>query len=602
MSQHEWEAEEEREKPFNKEYMRRMFGYLKPHRRTMTFVSVIVVVNMLLSLAEPILIRYAIDEGMVARHLWAIHIAGIALLGLRLGGWLLSTLQIRLVNFTGQRILFALRQELFNHLQSLSFRFFDGRPAGKIMSRITNDTNAIGELINGGLITLLMEATHLIGIVVILLYWDWKLALMAFTVLPFLYLIVSRFRPKIESAWLRSRHTISAINGNVNETIQGIRVIQAFSRQEENDRRFHEINSRNRKAFMKAISLESFVWPLVELIGMIGTCLVVWYGAMRVINGDLSVGFIVAFINYLWRFWGPLSSLSKVYSQLLSAMASADRIFEILDTKPEVRDMPGARPLPPIRGSVVFDQVSFRYAPDKPEVLRSIQLDIKAGQRIAIVGPTGAGKSTIINMLMRFYDPTSGRVLIDGHDIKEVSLASLRSQIGIVLQDSFIFSGTIEENLRYGKKDATMEEIERAARSVRIDRLVEKFPDGYQTQVEERGSMLSVGQRQLLAFGRVLLADPKILILDEATSSVDTETEQHIQEALNVLLEGRTAFIIAHRLSTIRDADVILVIEQGQIAESGSHEELLAHGGIYANLYYNQFLMQQSLAKKASGT
>ncbi|GIP32649.1 ABC transporter ATP-binding protein [Paenibacillus sp. J2TS4] len=602
MSSYEWDSEEEQDKPFNKQYLARMFGYLKPHKRTMIFVSIIVVINMLLSLAEPILIRYAIDEGMVAKNLTVIHLVGIGLLALRLAGWLLGVLQIRLVNFTGQRILFELRQQLFNHLQSLSFRFFDGRPAGKIMSRITNDTNAIGELINGGLITLLMETTHLVGIVVILLYWDWKLALMAFTVLPFLYLLVSRFRPKIESSWLRSRRTISAINGNVNETIQGIRVIQAFSRQETNNRRFHEINSKNRKAFMKAVSLESFVWPLVELIGMIGTCLVVWYGAIRVLNGDLTVGFIVAFINYLWRFWGPLSSLSKVYSQLLSAMASADRIFEILDTKPEVKDAPNAKPLPPIRGRVVFDQVSFRYAPDKPEVLRTIQLDTKPGQRIAIVGPTGAGKSTIVNMLMRFYDPTSGKVLIDGHDIKEVSLASLRSQIGIVLQDSFIFSGTIEENLRYGKKDATLEEIERAARSVRIDRLVEKFPNGYQTQVEERGSMLSVGQRQLLAFGRVLLADPKILILDEATSSVDTETEQHIQEALTTLLEGRTAFIIAHRLSTIRDADVILVIEQGRIAESGSHDELLGQQGIYANLYYNQFLMQQSLAQKASGT
>lgn len=603
MSQFEWDSEdEEKDLPFNSGYMKRMLGYLKPHRKRLWVVSFIVLINMLLSLAEPMLIRYAIDEGITKASLFIINAVGVSLLAIRLIGWLLGFLQIRLVNFTGQRILYELRQQLFDHLQKLSFRFFDGRPAGKIMSRITNDTNAIGELINGGLVTLLMEATHLVGIVVILLYWDWKLALMSFTVLPFLYLLVSRFRPKIEAAWSRSRKTMSAINGNVNETVQGVRVVQAYSRQERNNRRFGEINLKNKTAFMRAVSLECMVWPLVELIGTLGTCLVMWYGSVRVVNGDLSIGFIIAFINYLWRFWGPLSALSKVYSQLLSAMVSAERIFEILDTVPEVQDAPHARPLPPIHGRVTFENASFRYADDKPEVLRNIRIDIRPGQKVALVGPTGAGKSTIVNLLMRFYDPTSGSVLIDGHDLRDVTLASLRSQMGIVLQDSFIFSGTIEENLRYGKKDATWEELEAAARSVRIDKFVEKFPDRYQTQVEERGSKLSVGQRQLLAFGRVLLSDPKILILDEATSSVDTETEKHIQDALSTIQSGRTAFIIAHRLSTVRDADLILVIKSGEIVERGSHEQLLKQKGLYADLYYNQFIMQQSLSELASAT
>jgi ATP-binding cassette, subfamily B, multidrug efflux pump len=601
MSQWDMDSEDDEDKPFNKQYMKRMIGYLKPHKKVMVIVSIIVVLNMLLSLAEPLLIRYAIDEGMVKKNLWIIHTAGFAFLGIRLLAWLFSFLHIRMVNFTGQRILYELRQQLFNHLQSLSFRFFDGRPTGKIMSRITNDTNAIGELINGGLITLMMETTHLIGIVAVLLWMDWKLALVAFTTFPFLYLLVSRFRPKVEGAWTRSRKTVSAINGNVSETIQGIRVVQAFSREKENDNKFNDINNRNRTAFMRAVSLESMVWPLVELIGTLGTCLVMWYGAVRVLNDALTIGFIIAFINYLWRFWGPLSSLSKVYSQLLSAMASAERIFEILDTEPEVKDKINAKDMPAIQGHVEFKNVSFRYQPDKPDVIHNFNLEVNAGERIAIVGPTGAGKSTIVNLIMRFYDATSGTIQIDGIDIKDVTLVSLRQQMGIVLQDSFIFSGTIEENLRYGKQEATVEELEHAARSVRVDRFVERMPDRYETQVEERGSKLSVGQRQLLAFGRVLLSDPRILILDEATSSVDTETEQHIQEALKLLLKGRTAFIIAHRLSTIRDADRILVIQNGQIAESGNHEELIQAGGIYANLYYNQFIMQQSLDLKVSG-
>jgi ATP-binding cassette subfamily B multidrug efflux pump len=601
MSQVEWDSDTEvEEKPFNSKYMRRMLRYLVPYRKLMTWVVIIVLINMLLSLSEPIILAYIIDKGILAKDYTVIHVLGAVLLGIKLISWLFSWMHTRWINFTGQRILFDLRQQLFNHLQSLSFRFFDGRPAGKIMSRITNDTNAIGELINGGLITMVMEVTHLLGIVIILVWMDWQLALLSFIMLPLLYFIVAKLRPKIEGSWSRSRSTMSSINGNLNETIQGIRVIQAFSRQRTNNERFNGINTRNKQAFMRAITLESTVYPLVEMIGMIGTCIVVWFGAMRVMEGVLTLGFIMAFINYLWRFWGPLSALSKVYSQLLSAMASAERIFEVLDTDPEVKNNKEARELPQVRGEVSFENVSFRYEENKPNVLHEVSFQVKPGQRVALVGPTGAGKSTIVNLLMRFYDATEGSVRIDGVDVKQATLESLRKQMGIVLQDSFIFSGTVEENMRYGNEDATEDQLVKAAESVRLDRVVAKLSDGYQTELEERGSKLSVGQRQLLAFGRVLLSDPRILILDEATSSVDTETEQHIQEALQTLLAGRTAFIIAHRLSTIKDADLILVVEDGRIAEQGSHAELMKQSGIYANLILTQLSMQESVILQTS--
>jgi ATP-binding cassette subfamily B protein len=380
----------------------------------------------------------------------------------------------------------------------------------------------------------------------------------------------------------------------LNETLQGIRVIKAFSRQKHNIRKFEKINMENYRANISAVALDNILWPSVDLIGALGTCVVIWYGAGQIIAEGQTIGTVVAFINYLWRFWAPLSAISRVYSQVLSAMASADRIFGIMDTPAEISDDPDAVELGPIKGYIEFDDVTFGYNPEERMVLHNISFAAKPGEIIALVGPTGAGKSSIINLLMRFYDSVEGSILVDGNDIRKVKTSSLRSQVGMVLQDSFIFSGTINDNIRYGKLDATDEEILKVAKATKVANMAERFTEGFNTEVEERGARLSSGQRQLLAFARALIANPRILILDEATSSVDTETERYIQEALKTLFYGRTSIVIAHRLSTIEHADKILVIDDGRIVEEGTHAELLAEKGMYYKLYLKQFQDEES--------
>jgi len=444
----------------------------------------------------------------------------------------------------------------------------------------------MNELINGGLATIIAEGLSLVGIVVILVVINWKLALVAYLITPSFYFVFGRLRTRIESAWTNVRKSQSNMNANLNESINGIRVTQAFAREEHNITRFGRINLWNRNANVRAIRLDNLIWPIVEVVGMSGTALLVFVGGHEVAAGTLTLGVIFAFVNYLWRFWGPVSALSRVYSQVLAAMASAERIFEFLDTEPEVADRAGARRIPPISGAVRFEGVRFAYDQGQRKALDGIDLDVKPGQTVAIVGPTGAGKTSLINLVMRFYDPTEGRVTIDGHDLREVGLESVRSQISLVLQDPFIFAGSIGDNIRYGRLDASDEEVKAAATAVRLDEYVATLAEGYNYEVEERGGRLSLGQRQLISFARALLADPRILILDEATSSVDTQTERLIQAALKTLLKGRTAFIIAHRLSTIRNADVILVMRDGRIAEQGNHDSLIAQQGLYYRLLH----------------
>ncbi len=597
----EEELEQEAHKrPFNMGYLKRMLKYAGPYGRQLGAVLVLLFVSNMATLAEPYLISVIVDHGIMKADTDLIgFIVGI-MLALNLYEMVARMIRIRLLNFTGSSIIYDMRQELFHHIQYLSLRFYDHRPVGKIMSRLTSDVSAIQSLINGGMITIFSQTIMLVGIVITMFALDWKLSLVAFTSMPFLILLVVKVRPAIETSWRNVRRAWSNMNAHLNEALQGLKVTQAFVREGRNMEKFEQRNKTLFDTAMKALKLDILIWPSVDMIGVLGGCVVILFGAGQVSSGALSVGLTIAFVNYVFRFWRPISAISRVYSQLLSAMASAERIFEYLDTEPQVLDVPDAKPLPHIKGDVTFDHVYFQYEPDDKMVLTDIDVEIKTGQTVALVGPTGAGKTTFVNMVMRFYDPIKGRVLIDGHDLSQVQLESIRNQIAIVLQDSFSFSGTIRDNIRYGKPRTTEEEIIAASKAVRLHEFVQELEEGYSYEVHERGSRLSVGQRQLVAFARALIADPRILILDEATSSVDTETERVIQQAMDRLFEGRTAFVIAHRLSTIQNADLIIVLEDGKIAEKGTHDELLENeDGIYYNLYHTQFRAQREREEEA---
>lgn len=582
--------EEAEERPFNMEYFLRILGYTRPYRKTAIKASILTLTGIIIGLVEPLLFRKAIDDGITPGNVRILVVTLAVLLVLRFIQWAASRAQVRTINILGQQVLYDLRQNLFTHIQSLPFVFFDRRPAGKIVSRITNDVNHIGNLAASGIVNLVSQLISLVGIVGIMLYLHWKMALLSFVTIPLLGFVLTKVRWALEDAWGDTRKAVASINAHLNETIQGLSVIQAYGYEKHNSAKFREFNKKYFDAYMRAIRLDQAFWPLTDIVGAMGTAIVIWYGANAVVQGTMTIGLVWAFVNYLGKFWAPISTFSRVWSQVLSAMASAERVFTVLDLKPETGSsvQEGYIELPRLEGEVVFENVSFAYKPGE-QVLSGISFKVSPGETIALVGPTGAGKTTIINLLARFYQPSSGKITVDGYDLAEVSLPSYRSQLGIVLQDTLIFSGTIKDNLLFGKPDATMDEVVRAAKAACIHDFIESLPKGYDSEVTERGTNLSAGQRQLLAFARAILADPRILILDEATSSVDPETEQLIQQALKTLLKGRTSFIIAHRLSTVRSADRIMVIEDGQITESGTHDELVALGGRYANLYQAQF-------------
>ncbi|MGG4147245.1 ABC transporter ATP-binding protein [Paenibacillus algorifonticola] len=580
------------EKPFNWVQVGRLFVYMKPYKRQLIPAIFMMIIGTLTRLATPALVILAIDEAIQpadgAASLPKLYLyAGLMLL-LYVVQWAANSYRIKYTNIIGQKVIYDLRHDLFKHIQKLSFRFFDKRPAGSVLVRITNDVNALQDLFTNGVVNLLMDCVQLLGIVVILLIWNFKLGLAIMVTVPLMFIVSTALRKRIRFAWQDVRMKQSRINAHLNESIQGMKVTQAYVQEKDNMRFFDYMNTVNVKSWNKASALNQAFGPVIEITSAIGTFILFWYGAHLIQQGAITIGLLVGFANYIGNFWDPINRLGQMYSQLLIAMASSERIFEFIDEEPTVNEKGAAKALPNIRGDVVFDNIIFEYEKGR-QALKGISLEAKAGQSIALVGHTGSGKSTIINLLCRFYDPVSGSVKIDGKDIRDVTIDSLRSQVGIVMQDTFIFSGTIRDNIRYGRLDASDADIVEAAKAVHAHDFIMNLPDGYDTEVEERGNILSMGQRQLLSFARALLANPRILILDEATASIDTDTELKIQEALKTLLAGRTSFMIAHRLSTIRNADEIIVLDHGRIVEQGKHETLIAKKGIYNGLIEAQY-------------
>ncbi|WP_235941372.1 ABC transporter ATP-binding protein [Paenibacillus puerhi] len=588
-----YQDDEDMDKGFDWVQVRRVGKYMKPYAKQMVpIILVMMVVGAITKLLNPLLLAYAIDHAIKDKNSAQLGYIVLGMLGLYIVQWLANNYRIRYTNMIGQRVIYDLRDDLFSHIQQLSFRFFDKRPAGAILVRITNYVNSLQDLLTNGVVNLMIDCVQLIGIIAILLIYNWKLGLAIMITVPIMFLVSTKVRLHIRRAWQVVQLKTSRINSHLNECIQGIKVTQAYTQEKANMAFFEDMNQDNQRAWNRASTLNQSFNPIIEVTGAIGYFILFLFGSYLVMKGEITVGILVAFGAYISQFWEPINRLGQMYSQMLIAMASSERIFEFIDEQPNVAERPDARRLPAIEGNIEFEGIEFEYEPGR-HALKQINLSVKAGSSIALVGHTGSGKSTIINLLCRFYDVTAGRIRIDGHDIRDVTLHSLRSQIGIVLQDTFIFSGTIRDNIRFGRLDATDEEVEAAAKAVRAHEFIVDLPLGYDTEVQERGNVLSMGQRQLLSFARALLADPQVLILDEATASIDTETEVKIQEALQTLLAGRTSFIIAHRLSTIRHADQIVVLDHGEIKEQGSHEELIARQGVYYGLIQAQYRFLQ---------
>lgn len=584
------------EKQFNWKQMWRLLEYLKPYSKTYLPGAIIaMLVSTAVRLIVPILIgKVAIDVAIANKDTGLLTNLVILIGVLYLLNYVGNIFRIKWVNILGQNVIYDIRKHLFSHVQRLSHRFFDTRSAGSILVRIMNDINSLQELFTNGIINLLMDVVTLIGIVVILFVLSPKLALAIMVILPIMFYISTKLRRNIRRSWQDVRIQQSRINSHLNESIQGVRITQSFSQEKENAEFFNGINADNFESWRNATKKSALFRPFVEMSNAIGTIILITYGAYLIIlgvdDGGIKLGTFVSFAFFLGMFWEPISRLGQMYNQLLMAMAASERIFEFLDEKPNVDEKDDAHELTEMGGHIEFNKVQFSYDANRI-ALHEISLDIKQGQTIALVGHTGSGKSTIANLISRFYDPTHGVVKIDGHDLRDVRLDSLRQQISVVLQDTFIFSGTIMENIRFGQPTATDEQVMEAAKVVGADEFIQRLADGYLTEVEERGNILSAGERQLLSFSRALLADPRILILDEATASIDTETEVKIQTALKRLLKGRTAIIIAHRLSTIRESDTIYVLEQGKILEYGNHQQLMEYKGEYFDLVKSQFQM-----------
>ncbi|EAH2761922.1 ABC transporter ATP-binding protein [Listeria monocytogenes] len=593
MARNKFDIDEELETAFSAAHLKRILVYVKPYQKSIYITLFVILLANVATMIGPYLTKIVIDDTIPNKNVTQLFwIAIIFIVSVVVTG-LCMRYRIRSITLIGQDILKDMRTAIFGHLQKLPFSYFDSRPHGKILIRVVNYINMLSDLLSNGLINLISDILSVIVTLGFMLMIDPVLTLYSLALIPVLFVIVMVIKTAQRKAYQVLSNKQSNMNAYIHESIAGIKVTQSFSREEENFEIFTEVSNEYRRSWMKAVKIQFLLWPGVQNIAVMTTCLIYFVG-IKGYGVDVSTGTLIAFIGYVGNFWNPVINIGNFYNSLITATTYLERIFETMDVEPDIKDVPNAKKMPPIVGNVDFKDVYFRYE-EGVDILKGINFHVDAGESIALVGPTGAGKTTIINLLSRFYNINSGEILVDGENVEEVTLRSLRSQMGVMLQDTFIFSGTIIENIRYGKLDATEEEIFAAAKVVRAHDFISGLKDGYYTEVKERGSTLSAGQRQLISFARALLADPKILILDEATSSIDTQTEILLQEGLERLLEGRTSFIIAHRLSTIKNSSRIFYIDNGRIQEAGSHEELMAQHGYYYNLYQSQFDMLQAL-------
>jgi ABC-type multidrug transport system fused ATPase/permease subunit len=582
-------GEDRRGQVYDKRVVFRLLGYLRPFYRQMALAFLAMLAVSALTLLTPYLLKVAIDQyiaqGDEAGLLRISLFTGAAFIGL----YFVTASEQYLLSWVGQRVLANLRSALFVQLQQLSLSYHDTHIVGVTVSRVMNDVATINDLLSQGVITLIGDALVLVGIIIIMLVMSPKLAMLTFIVFPLMVLLTMWFSKRAQVAFRETRIRVAKVVGDLAEDIAGVRVIQAFGQEDSSQERFNQVNEANRMANINAMNLSFIFLPSIEFLGILSTAIVLWFGGRAVAHEEVTLGVLVAFLSYVTRFFSPVQELSRMYTTMQAAMAGGEQVINLLDTEPDVQDQAQAGLMPPVIGRVILENVSFRYRPEFPEVLHAVNLTIETGQTVALVGPTGAGKTSIGNLIARFYDVNSGRVTIDDIDVRQVTQASLHRQIGLVPQDSFLFSGSIADNIRFGYPDASDENVIKAAQMANAHDFIMSKPDGYQTRVLEGAANLSVGQRQLICIARAILTDPRILILDEATSNVDSLTESLIQDALRKLLQGRTAVVIAHRLSTIRNADLICVVQDGQIVEQGRHEELLALGEVYTALYNRQF-------------